>query len=152
MKSQALMGEDAIMSMLTARCSQKHRQLPILLLVRWARTSAFTTRKNREPPRGTRNQPEKRHWGVTDKVPALISVVWTWSLRMHKPYVYIFDQLESIISLKSAILWALFPVREGNLEIFYLFKPTSSEIYTNTLMKGLDSPPWTTLWQKYVWV
>lgn len=59
---------------------------------------------------------------------------------MNKSYVYMFDQLESTIFLEPAVLWALFPIMEGNFEILYLFKPTSSETYTDTLMKGLVSP------------
>lgn len=75
------------------------------------------------------------------------------SLMTHKSYVYIFHQLESIISLLSQLFSRLCSLHwKGALEVLYIFNPKTSGIYIDTLINGLVSPPRTLLWQRYVCV
>ena len=139
------------MGIRTAGCSQKlwrcgHRKLPIVLRVRWAWASSISQLRVREPPRRTQTQPARGTEVLKREVPAMMTVGWSCALMMLESYVYTFHQLESIISLLHQLFPRLRSLSwEGDLEMLHLSSPTPSELYTDTRIKGLASPPRTPL-------
>lgn len=139
------------MGIRTAGCSQKlwrcgHKKLPIVLGVRWAWASSISQWRVREPPRRTQTQPARGTEVLKREAPAMMTVGCSCALMMLESYVYTFHQLESIISLLRQLFPRLRSLSwEGDLEMLHLSSPTPSELYTDTLIKGLASPPRTPL-------